>query len=260
MLQEHHLKADVLKDQHFCSDENVLRLLIKTAQLEKKDTVLEIGPGLGILTAELARQTQKVIALELDQKFQPVLKKLPRNVEVIFGNALDLLPQQKCSKIVSNLPYQICEPFLHYLCLANDVTRTVVTVPKTFALKAQKHPFFSAFLTIELLYDVPKESFYPRPKVLSAIIIITRNRQTDFNTLLRQKMYLQRDKKVKNGLRDALIEVYGYHHRPLTKNQARDVITKLNLPTTRQEIRLAKLPLQSYREITATLETFFEQQ
>ncbi|MEW5897400.1 MAG: rRNA adenine N-6-methyltransferase family protein [Nanoarchaeota archaeon] len=245
---------EIVHDQHFLIDQKVLQQIISAAKINPKDIVLEIGAGKGALTLALAKQAQKVIAIELDERFKAELKNLPKNVEVIFGNALDILPKRKdFNKLIANIPYQICEPLLHYLCTAKNVEMSILTISKKFALNARQHPIFSAFLNLETIQEVPKEAFQPAPKVVSALVKITPNLSDDDNNLIRRKLYLQRDKKLKNGLRDALIDLFRKKGRELTKKQAGEIVDSLKLPSSLLENTSAKLSLNKYKEIAEKL-------
>jgi len=96
--------------QNFLVDHNIIRSQLELADLTGHDTVLEIGPGLGNLTLELADRAKKVIAIEKDKIFGKYLKTiLPDNVELIVGDALEIdFPE--FDKIVANLPYKISSP------------------------------------------------------------------------------------------------------------------------------------------------------
>ncbi|GAI26861.1 unnamed protein product, partial [marine sediment metagenome] len=99
--------------QNFLISEKVLEKIIAAAQLEAKDTILEIGPGVGILTREIAQKTKKVIAVEKDQRMIDILKenlKDFQNVEIINEDILKLGAEQwpqEDYKLVANLPYYI---------------------------------------------------------------------------------------------------------------------------------------------------------
>ena len=258
LLKQHHLSPHAFKDQHFCIDQEVLRTLTKAAELTENDVVLEIGPGLGILTQEIAVKVKKVIAIEIDENLRPLLENLPPNVEVLFGNALSILPKrQDFNKIISNLPYQICEPMLQYLTTAKQVEKTVLTVPHIFAFKAQQHPIFSAFFEITIIKEVPKESFYPRPRVNSAIIVIIPQKEGNDADFVIRKLHFQRDKKLKNGLRDALIDLSQEKRKPLTKKQAQEVIDDFRLPEKVLDTLIAKVSLGVLEEIREKVEDYW---
>ena len=248
-------------DQHFCHDETILNAVIKTAHLLKKDIVLEIGPGKGDLTKKIASKVNKVIAVEIDERLKTYLHDLPSNVEVVFQNIMNFIPQRKdFNKVVANIPYQICEPLLKYLCTARQIQLSVLTVPKGFAVKAQQHPIFSAFLNIEIIQDVPKEAFTPPPKVLSAIIKINPNTQKDENAFIRRKLYLQRDKKLKNGLLETIIDVYQLKHKErLPKKKAQEMMDSLDLPVVSlMEKLISRLPLEEYTNLAEKVEKLFK--
>ena len=245
-------------DQHFCHDTTILNAVIKAADLQKKDVVLEIGPGKGDLTKKLASKVQKVIAVEIDERLKTYLNLLPQNVEVLYQDIMHFIPQRKdFNKLVANIPYQICEPLLKYICTATHITLSVLTVPKSFAKKAQRHLIFSAFLNIEIIQDVPKEAFTPAPKVLSAIVKITFNAFPDDNAFIRRKLYLQRTKKLKNGLRDTLIDFFALKHQKITKKEADKIIEELDIPIYMHDRNIALLPLERYGEIAKSMISHF---
>lgn len=250
-----------LLHQHWCVDDNLIKDLIKEANLSKEDIVLEIGAGKGALTKELAKHCKKIIAVEIDIRLKKSLT-VPENVELIFADALKIIDKRNdFNKIVSNLPYQAAEPLLHYLCLTKNVSLSVLTVPKKFAQKAQLNPIFSAFLNIEIVREVSKESFDPRPKIKSALIRITKNEKTcgeadekkRDDLFIRRKLYLQRDKKLRNGLRETLIDYYRLKNKILTKKQAKEIIGRLEMD---EEIGqwsntlIALIPAKLYSEIS----------
>ncbi|MBI2464075.1 16S rRNA (adenine(1518)-N(6)/adenine(1519)-N(6))-dimethyltransferase [Candidatus Peregrinibacteria bacterium] len=103
--------------QNFLINPGVLEKIIKAAELDKNDIIVEIGPGLGTLTKALAEKAGKIIAIEKDRDMIPILKKnlaLFNNVEIIEGNALNYIPKCHNYKIVSNIPYNITSPLLDH--------------------------------------------------------------------------------------------------------------------------------------------------
>lgn len=194
-------------DQHFLIDPAVRDQLISCARLTSKDVVLEIGAGTGFITQELARHCAKVIAVEMDLRFKPDLASLPANVEVLFGNALDIIGRINYSKVVANPPFAICEPLLKALLKKN---------PKRISLLVSAH-FYSLFYseskwaliaplfyTISKVMDVPKNAYEPLPRVSTVIMLFVRRTAnlTTFEKIIKE-MVLQDDKKVKNALANA---------------------------------------------------------
>jgi len=241
-------------DQHFFTDSSLLQKMVRAAGLQKEDIVLEIGPGKGILTRELAKKVKKVVAVEIDLNLKIFLGNLPHNVEVVFMNIIDFLPLRKWfNKIVANIPYQVCEPLLQYLCTAEQVELAVLTVPKHFVKVAQEHPVLSAWLEVKLLGEVPPESFDPKPKVQSALIKITRNQEENDSLFLVRHLSGQRDKKVKNGLRESIMTLSKKHQKAGTKKQAEKILQQLHLPEKIKEGRISRLPLRFYSEIAEAI-------
>lgn len=235
------------KGQHFLQDGVIVRKFVAEAQLSPKDTVLEIGAGVGNITSELAKAAGKVIAVEIDVRLKKDLLLMPQNVQTIIADALDVLRQRDdFHKVIGNIPFQLAEPLLHHLCTAQQVERSVLIVPKTFAEKAQRHPIFSAFLEITILRDVPKSAFYPRSRTDCSIVAVQRRKNIDDTAFLCQQLYLQKDKKLKNALREALIELYAEKGKTLTKKQALQMVDSLNLPEKWLETLIPRVPAKIY--------------
>ena len=246
------------EDQHFLIDEMVLKFILKTAQLKKEEEILEIGAGSGNLTKLLAPKVKKVLAVEKDFRFLPELEKI-ENVEVLGMDVHNLFFQRKYfAKIVANIPYQICEPLMRYLCYSsytNNLQLAVLLLPKPFAEKAKEHPVFSAFLEIELLLEVPRSAFQPQPHVTSAVVKITPRKELNENLFLRRKLFLQEDKKVKNALRDTLIDFSDYLKKAkLTKKKALDLIDKMFLSDDFLDAKMNELKNKEFNVLVQKIE------
>jgi 16S rRNA (adenine1518-N6/adenine1519-N6)-dimethyltransferase len=96
--------------QHFLRDPNILGVIGRLAELAPDDVVLEIGPGEGVLTRYLAERVARVHAVEIDRALKPALRGLGENVDVLFGDALDVELPQDATKLVANLPYNVATP------------------------------------------------------------------------------------------------------------------------------------------------------
>ena len=98
--------------QHFLRDPNILDVIGRLAELDPDDVVLEIGPGQGVLTRYLAARVRRVHAVEIDRGLEPELAGLPDNVDVVFGDALQLELPEDATKLVANLPYNVATPLV----------------------------------------------------------------------------------------------------------------------------------------------------
>ena len=189
--QLHRLGAKAKKGlgQHFLADRSVLDKIVSAAELEPSDTVIEVGPGLGILTEELVKKAGKVIAVEVDSKLasslEKKLSKSPRltvlNADVLQLDPRELLDSQRNYKVVANLPYYIAAPILrHFLEASHKPSLMVVMVQKEVGQSITAAPGDMSILGISvqlygkptIVHYVPAESFYPPPKVDSAIVRI----------------------------------------------------------------------------------------
>ena len=98
--------------QHFLVDRNILEVIGRLAELGPEDVVLEIGPGEGVLTRYLAERVGHVHAVEIDRALEPALSGLADNVDVVFGDALQVELPQDATKLVANLPYNVATPLV----------------------------------------------------------------------------------------------------------------------------------------------------
>jgi len=262
LLKQYHIKINKKFDQHFLINKEILIQIIKISSLHKEDIIVEIGPGIGTLTKELSKRIKKVIAIEIDKQFQPVLEKVGSNVHLIFENAWEILYKQKLrgfNKIIANIPYHMCEALVHYLTLSSHVDVAILMVPLTYVSKAQKSPIFSAFLIIEKVQEVSKENFYPSPRGDSALIRITHRptfeRDGDEHAFIRRKLYMQEDKKLKNGLLNVLIDLYLLKHNSLlTKNNAKEIIDSMDLDPPLLDTMIEHIPVEYYTILADKIE------
>jgi 16S rRNA (adenine1518-N6/adenine1519-N6)-dimethyltransferase len=167
--------------QNFLIDDRVAERQVEFAEIEADDIVLEIGPGLGVLTHRLAERAKKVVAIEMDRKLAEYLRStLPENVELIEADALETdLPS--FDKMVSNLPYSISSPIIFKL-LDHKFEKAVVMLQKEFADRMVAAPDTDDYsrLTVNVYYrsecrileKVPASRFWPQPKVDSAVVEI----------------------------------------------------------------------------------------
>lgn len=188
LLKKYNIYPSKKLGQNFLINKKVYRKIIKAANLQKKDFVLEIGPGIGNLTRELAQTVKRVIAVEKDLKMAEILKetlKNYKNVEIIFGDILKIKNwkfKNKKFKLVANLPYYIVSPVIRrFLEEKNPPKEMILMVQKEVAQRICASPPDMNLLAVsvqvyaepKILSYVSKNSFWPRPKVDGAIIKIT---------------------------------------------------------------------------------------
>ena len=174
--------------QHFLVDENILGVIGRLADLGPEDVVLEIGPGLGVLTRYLAERAAHVHAVELDRSLEPHLAGLPESVELHFGDALRLdlgALEPPPGKLVANLPYNVATPIVvESLDGLPTVRQWCVMVQREVAdrLFAQPStkPYGAVSVLVQLLaertgfHPVSRTVFRPPPNVDSALVAFRR--------------------------------------------------------------------------------------
>lgn len=188
LLRRSGLKARKRLGQHFLIDEQVLEKIITAAELNKDDTVVEVGPGLGVLTTELAKRAGRVVAIELDDRLAELLEETTsscENVSIVNEDVLKVSPSEllkgesKSYRVVANLPYYITSPVLrHFLEAEIQPEIMVVMVQKEVAEEIAAEPGKMSMLSIgvqlygqpEIVEYVPSASFYPSPEVDSAVL------------------------------------------------------------------------------------------
>jgi 16S rRNA (adenine1518-N6/adenine1519-N6)-dimethyltransferase len=211
--------------QHFLIDLNIVRKIVATAGLSKPDTVLEIGPGRGILTRELCRHAGRVIAVELDTRLRPSLEELvPEcpNLELRFEDALtfsyETLPAG--TVVVANLPYYVSSPLLFKLFASRKrVTRMVLMLQTEVAQRLVAQPGNKDYGILSVLaayhaevaiaFQVSGSCFRPRPEIGSSVVTVrmrqgpavTVHNEEDFVKTVRAA-FAHRRKTLSNSLRD----------------------------------------------------------
>jgi len=187
LLRQSGLRARKSLGQHFLVDASVLQTIIEAAELSSADTVIEVGPGLGILTAELVKRAGNVVAVELDTKLASLLKRRLAslaNLRVINADVLKLSPSELLEekshyKVVANIPYYITSPVLrHFVEASPKPSLMVVMVQKevgeAIVAGTGKMSLLAVSLQVyskpRIISHVPAQCFYPQPKVDSVIV------------------------------------------------------------------------------------------
>ena len=264
LLNQYRLEPKKSLGQNFLFDENVLARIVDAAELTPFEPVLEIGPGLGSLTRLLAQTAVPVTAVELDNRFLPILQTELAyfdNVRLIHGDILaqnlDELFDQPY-KVVANVPYYITGAILRHLLSARQKpTSVVMTVQKEVAERITAVPPKMSLLAVstqlygeaELISTIKAGAFWPRPDVDSAIIRLTLfaepplpfAQEKAFFKLVRAG-FSQKRKQLKNNLRQL-----GYNSQEVTA-----VLASVNVDGRRRAETLT-LPewLALYQNFTA---------
>jgi 16S rRNA (adenine1518-N6/adenine1519-N6)-dimethyltransferase len=191
-LDKYGFKFSKSLGQNFLIDGNVVRKIVREAEITKDDYVLEIGPGMGTLTEELALNAKKVVAVELDKKLLPILDETLEdynNVEIVYGDILKIdvkkLIEEKLGggpvKLVANLPYYVTTPIIGKLLEEDLALESIsVMVQKEVAERMSAGPgskdygalsiFVNFYSSPKIVVKVPKTVFMPQPKIDSAVI------------------------------------------------------------------------------------------
>jgi 16S rRNA (adenine1518-N6/adenine1519-N6)-dimethyltransferase len=192
ILKKYKIEPRRSAGQNFLIDENILRKIVGAAELKNTDNVLEIGPGVGILTEQLVKSAKQVTAVELDKSLHFVLKKEfkgVKNLELINADILELkeadlkkIFNNEPYKIVANIPYNITsfvfrkfleqfeyKPTEIVLLVQKEVAKRLVAKPGDLSLLAVSVQYFSEPKIVDY---VSKNCFYPAPEVDSAIILL----------------------------------------------------------------------------------------
>lgn len=238
ILHKYKIQANKSLGQNFLVDDNVIDEIIRSSNIDKQDLIIEIGPGLGVLTNRLLQESNNVIAVELDKRMVNILQdrfilnisgQAESKLEIINEDILKINLNQliaekrsqteiKQVKIVANLPYYISTPIIMKL-LENrlDIDEIIVMVQKEVAerLTAKTGTRLAGAITYAVEYysdatsviKVPKESFVPSPKVESEVIKlkVRKNKKVHvvdekllFNII--SKSFMQRRKTLSNAL------------------------------------------------------------
>lgn len=275
ILEKYKIKANKDLGQNFLINDDVIEKIIEKSQIEKNDLIIEIGPGLGVLTNLLLEKSDNVVAIELDKRMVEIISKrfiLKNNLQIINEDVLKvdlnkLINERKKQtninkvKIVANLPYYISTPIIMKLLEEKlEIDEIIVMVQKEVAQRLVAKTgtkdvgaityAVEYFSEAEKVIDVPKESFIPSPKVESAVIklkirkeahVRVKDEKMLFNII--QKSFSQRRKTLVNALVNGKIVE--------SKEKAEKILKELNI---NENIRGEKLTLEDFARICNTID------
>ncbi len=209
--------------QHFLADRNILDVIGRLAELAPQDVVLEIGPGRGVLTRYLAERVARVHAVEIDRGLEPLLRDLGGNVDVVFGDALDVPLPHDATKLVSNLPYNVATPILvESLDGLPNVALWCVMVQREVADRLFAERSTKAYGAVSVLvqlvcertgfHPVSRTVFRPPPNVDSALVAFRRVALPEGYTRIKEVVtaaFAHRRKTLPNSLELAAVASRG---------------------------------------------------
>ena len=219
-LQQANLNPKKFLSQHFLIDGNIIDKIIKSSDVKIGESILEIGPGPGVLTAALLKKKTNVIAVEKDRDYVKAFDNWDApNLQVFEDDFLDFDLEKhipKNTQVVANIPYHITTPILiklmdHYtlfssitLLMQKEVAQRLIAKPNTKQYGSLSI-FLQRYADIKYLFDVSENCFYPKPKVKSAVVQIKFKPETfpidqDFHIVVR-KAFQQRRKCLTTSLK-----------------------------------------------------------
>ena len=271
LMKKYNISANKDLGQNFLIDDNVIENIVEAAEINEKDFVIEIGPGLGTLTSKLVEKAGKVIAIELDKKMLKILNDrfaLYNNFSLINEDVLkvdlnNLIQQENTQnytvKIVANLPYYITTPIVMKLLEEKlNIDSITVMVQKEVADRLTETPGGknTGAITYCVYYyakpqevlTVPNTSFVPEPKVNSEVIKLNIRKEPPV-ALKDEKLFfkvvkasfMQRRKTLLNGLANSGIA---------SKEKLKEILQELNLS---ENIRGESLNIEQFAEISNKL-------
>ncbi len=262
MLKKYNLKANKKLGQNFLINEAIVEDIVYKAEVTKEDFVIEVGPGLGTLTAKLAECAKKVVAVELDDNMIPVLNErfdLYDNVEIIHNDILKtdlnaLIGNEEHVKIVANLPYYITTPIVMKLLEEKlDIESITVMVQKEVGERFCSTPNGKEYgaITVSINYytepkivlNVPKENFMPIPEVDSCVVNLkVREKHIDLKDEVKffkviKAAFSQRRKNLGNSLQAVAKD----------KSQIKEMLEDLNIDINK---RAENLSIEDFARIS----------
>jgi len=260
LLKKFNIDLDPELDEQQLVDAIVIERLVRAAGVSKQDTVLEVGAGCGNITMALAEAAGRVLVVEKKEKFFPILEERTApfdNVDLIHGDALQIrFPP--LTKVVSNLPYSICEAMLRRLTRLRFEKASLI-VPESFADTVTSEPgdrhysrltlVASAFFEILKIGDLEQGSYYPPPGVTTRLITLEPHEAEDYGQELLRQLVLREKMKLKNALRESLIAASRRFPGPSTKREAKEFIASMGLDNSLLDRRMARTSLSDLESV-----------
>ncbi len=248
LMVKYRFRPDKKLGQHFCINKNLLEKIVDEAELEKKDEVVEIGPGTGFLT-ELMLKKCKVIGVEKDRVLAELLEKEfnnRKNFELVKG---DYLKQEvRGNKIVALPPYNISDDIMEKI-FEKKPELCALVFQKEFVEKVAASPGFTDYSHISVIASVlfeikvpvksiSPDSFYPKPEAYSALLVLKQKKKANvdmkkFSVFLKQ-IFRFKNKNLRNALQYSKIDCN------ITKGGVENLNEKVNLISPEKYVEIFK--------------------
>ncbi|MGC9977420.1 MAG: 16S rRNA (adenine(1518)-N(6)/adenine(1519)-N(6))-dimethyltransferase RsmA [Syntrophales bacterium] len=243
IVRDHGIRPLKHLGQSFLEDKNAINKIIKIADIQKDDVIVEIGAGVGLMTESIAQRARKVIALDVDPRMVGILKERMvsyHHVDVVladvlqydFSSAVGELPSRKI-KVIGNIPYNISSQILFRLLDCRDhISSMTLMFQKELADRLIAKPgtksygvptvLVSMYLLCSREMVIPSDCFYPRPKVRSSVLKMVMREMpvvdltdNDFFFKIVKTVFARRRKTLLNNLRS--LRLLGYSDTDVAK-------------------------------------------
>jgi 16S rRNA (adenine1518-N6/adenine1519-N6)-dimethyltransferase len=279
ILQKYGFSFKKSLGQNFLIDPNILRKITDAANLTQESGAIEIGPGIGALTEQLARACKKVVAFEIDQRLLPILNETLApysNVDIIHSDVLkanvkEIIHERMAGiediMVVANLPYYVTTPIIMKLLTDNlPIRGLVVMLQKEVADRMTARPgtkdygslsiAVQYYTDVEIVMNVPKTVFVPQPNVDSAVIRLTRRstpravvKDESFFFQVTKASFAQRRKTIFNNLSSQL---------PSGKEKKEAILAALEQANIDPKRRGETLTIEEFARLSDQLYPYFQ--
>jgi len=251
LLDKYDIRLDPdRKDQHILTSREAINQLVNSEELTSNDCVLEIGAGPGQITEVIAQNAGQVYAVEIDERFKPILSNLQKkynNIETIFGSAIDIKWPTHINKVISNPPFSILEPLIKRLIREKRIESSSFVIGDKYYQRCaavqnratRTSLMTQAFFDVKLISKIDGDNFFPKSREESVIMKLLRKdkKRSDFGLrLLVSRMINTPNESVVGLLRDIINEKVNLR---TTNYQNIPTIKSLSIPeiTLRKSLR-----------------------
>ncbi|HKL43295.1 MAG TPA: 16S rRNA (adenine(1518)-N(6)/adenine(1519)-N(6))-dimethyltransferase RsmA [Clostridia bacterium] len=267
IMKKHNVRFSKSLGQNFIINDFIIDEIIRRGDISEEDSILEIGPGIGVLTQALAETAHQVIAVELDNKLIPILNETLEeydNVKIIHNDILKIdvsrmieEKMEKPTKVVANLPYYITTPIIMKLIEeVSGIEEIIVMVQKEVAERMVSEPgtkdYGSLSVAVQyycdamIILEVPRDNFMPAPNVDSAVIRLIVKDEPTVN-VLNEAFFFKIIKGAFALRRKTLINSLSKSAIGIDKELLKNILEDMNIDL---RIRGEKLDINDFAELS----------